>query len=376
MSVQVILQRHGPSSPQTPQGEESALPQQPEGASGMGALPAWLDAFLRRATKEREEARFRRGDQKDDGREGGQQATPPPKREAFSRAMEDVLQTALGSPSDEAGGTGEESAPKSPSGKSSGKRQAGGTWAKSGAARSPKRSAPADARARGGGSAAAAAAAAASSDRALLEAFERSVDALSMPPPRDATKRLAWEGWVAEERRLHVARTNEATLGAVLRAHGLALKPVKLLPALGPALGATKLSGAEAKRAVLEALKLEATRTKGKLDVSLKGPTKAAEKDEKLPSGGVDGGPGSTSGESGEGELVVTLRRSSLELGLAAACPHLPSRLPGALAAARPKAAVAALAQDKHERALVPNVVAAEDVGVSYDQVRGLRVLK
>jgi hypothetical protein len=48
----------------------------------------------------------------------------------------------------------------------------------------------------------------------------------------------------------------------------------------------------------------------------------------------------------------------------------------GVLASHRTKEDLVALAQDKHERALIPNCVSPQDIGVTYDMIGGLDEVK
>jgi SpoVK/Ycf46/Vps4 family AAA+-type ATPase len=48
----------------------------------------------------------------------------------------------------------------------------------------------------------------------------------------------------------------------------------------------------------------------------------------------------------------------------------------GILASHRTKEDLVALAQDKHERALIPNCVSPQDIGVTYDMIGGLDEVK
>jgi hypothetical protein len=74
---------------------------------------------------------------------------------------------------------------------------------------------------------------------------------------------------------------------------------------------------------------------------------------------------------------------TSLELALSNICGVSPSSgVHGAsssssvLASHRSKEDLMALAQDKHERALIPNCVSPQDIGVTYDMIGGLNEVK
>lgn len=76
------------------------------------------------------------------------------------------------------------------------------------------------------------------------------------------------------------------------------------------------------------------------------------------------------------------LHPSSLEKALAMACRLSPSPSGGLSTSSsspvslRSREDIAALAQDKHERALVSQVVSPQDIGVTYDMIGGLTEVK
>jgi SpoVK/Ycf46/Vps4 family AAA+-type ATPase len=78
---------------------------------------------------------------------------------------------------------------------------------------------------------------------------------------------------------------------------------------------------------------------------------------------------------------VQFLHPSSLEAALSRVCSISPSPSGGlsmstAPAVHRSKEEIAALAQDKHERALVSQVASPQDIGVTYDMIGGLTEVK
>lgn len=81
---------------------------------------------------------------------------------------------------------------------------------------------------------------------------------------------------------------------------------------------------------------------------------------------------------------VQYIHPSSLESALSLICGVSPSpgsngslsSSSGALASHRTKEDLMALAQDKHERALIPNCVSPQDIGVTYDMIGGLSEVK
>ena len=84
---------------------------------------------------------------------------------------------------------------------------------------------------------------------------------------------------------------------------------------------------------------------------------------------------------TGRNSSLKFLHPSSLEKALSLTCRVSPSpsgglSLHSAPASHRTKEEIAALAQDKHERALVSQVVSPQDIGVTYDMIGGLSDVK
>jgi SpoVK/Ycf46/Vps4 family AAA+-type ATPase len=85
--------------------------------------------------------------------------------------------------------------------------------------------------------------------------------------------------------------------------------------------------------------------------------------------------------ESTNGVHVKIIHPTSIEQALSITCRVSPSSASSAVGSAqasphRTKEDVLALAQDKHERALVSQVVSPQDIGVSYDMIGGLFEVK
>jgi hypothetical protein len=78
---------------------------------------------------------------------------------------------------------------------------------------------------------------------------------------------------------------------------------------------------------------------------------------------------------------VQFIHPSSLETALTMVCKISPSpsgglSISGSNAAHRSREEIQSLAQDKHERALVSQVVSPQDIGVTYDMIGGLSEVK
>merc|ERR1712185_728132 len=124
----------------------------------------------------------------------------------------------------------------------------------------------------GHGTAAAATTSSGLTSAELLGDVESLFEGVAVIRPRDATLRTKWAAWVEAERRAFATRQSVAVLRAVLDASGLHCP--RLRPVLGDVLGQRKgpngsphtpLSTLEARRVVLEALKIEVARTNGQL---------------------------------------------------------------------------------------------------------------
>lgn len=77
------------------------------------------------------------------------------------------------------------------------------------------------------------------------------------------------------------------------------------------------------------------------------------------------------------------LHPTNVELALSHICGVSPSSgshgapsVSSTMASHRSKEDLMALAQDKHERALIPNCVSPQDIGVTYDMIGGLSEVK
>jgi hypothetical protein len=87
-----------------------------------------------------------------------------------------------------------------------------------------------------------------------------------------------------------------------------------------------------------------------------------------------------------QGSATQFIHPNSLESALSLICGVSPSpgspgsssasSASGVLASHRSKEDLMALAQDKHERALIPNCVSPQDIGVTYDMIGGLSNVK
>lgn len=215
--------------------------------------------------------------------------------------------------------------------------------------------------------------------------------------PDDPVRARAWEAWADREEGAIVFRLNRQTLRALLVARGLGLDRRGGTRGAGPALrrmlSARVIDEGEMEEVVRCAVEMEAGKsqrhhespwgvTTPKAAIVTK-PSLAIDKtlvhflhdDEaildtiKTPPGGWR-----------------HLHPNSLESALSLTCGVSPSpgsygtssssSAAGALVSHRTKEDLMALAQDKHERALVPNCVSPRDIGVTYDMIGGLGEVK
>jgi len=164
-----------------------------------------------------------------------------------------------------------------------------------------------------------------------------------LAPPKDSTLRMEWDSWVADEVHGHRARRNLVLLQAVLEANSLSCRNIHRLR---PVLGKATLTMESVNQVVLQALKFELSRLA--LDSKLS--------------------------DLAEFELQPL----SLELALATVCqlatPSLSALSGGPVS--RDRSEVTSLATDKHERALISNVIAPHDIGVTYSMIGGLESVK
>ena len=158
-----------------------------------------------------------------------------------------------------------------------------------------------------------------------VSACAAAVDDVRVPPPADALARHDWETWARDEQRRGTLSRNRESLAAVLEANCLETD----LDAIGHALCAAPLSDDDCRRVALSALKIELSRG-----------------DAAPPRAGA------------AGPLAVDAAAVAVALGDALAAARDRGQAPGGLAEGE---------LDKHEKALLGNVVAPSDVAVSVD---------
>jgi len=180
-------------------------------------------------------------------------------------------------------------------------------------------------------------------NRALLQLFQE----ITFHPPKDPAYRMQLERWVKEDIGHHTARRNKQALASALRRNYLSCPDLKKLDSV---LSKHLMTKEECKRVLLAALQIELSKNESLPEDPLTEP---------LGEGLVDGG-------------CLMLSRSSLDHAFGSVCrPVL-----GNTGSLRSREEVATLAQDRNEKALVSNIIAPQDVGVTFDMIGGLVEVK
>eukprot|EP00903_Cladosiphon_okamuranus_P011861 g11142.t1 len=184
-----------------------------------------------------------------------------------------------------------------------------------------------------------------------IRAFVNLFEDIAVNPPQDAVLRQHWDTWVKEDVGKHNTQQNRQVLLTALRRNMLACPELRKLD---PLLARHRLTDAETGQVVLSALKVELSQG-----------TETTAQDGTSCSPQPPPAPRKTS----KGRLVIS--RQSMETAFAAVCKAYVPR-PGQ-PMSRTREEVTALAQhDRHEQALVTNVILPKDIGVTYDMIGGL----
>jgi hypothetical protein len=200
---------------------------------------------------------------------------------------------------------------------------------------------------------------------------------ISIPAPSDPVRAKAWEGWISREKGSVLFRRNRIALQEELSARSLTLLRDTGTHGAGSALRqmlSVRDISDEIEDVVKCAVELEAARTQKKnesldgtmgIDVTLS--------QVMLTENGVV--------ESTKTDKSQNIHPSNLETALSLVCRISPSPSGGlslstSPASHRSREDIMALAQDKHERALISQVVSPQDIGVTYDMIGGLSDVK
>ena len=218
--------------------------------------------------------------------------------------------------------------------------------------------------------------------------------------PQDPVRSKSWEGWISRERGAVVFKQNRRLLNEELARRNLALQQHTGTRGAGSALRqmlSVRDLGGEMDEVIKCAVELEAAKSlrqhesaesmherEMSLDVDISLSQLLVSED-----GSVDNTPeetGSASVQSAASRRsnkakLQFLHPSSLERALSLKCRISPSPSGGLSLASSPashrtREEIMALAQDKHERALISQVVSPQDIGVTYDMIGGLSDVK
>ena len=222
-----------------------------------------------------------------------------------------------------------------------------------------------------------------------LDKFDRNLGRLEsvcrpilVETPSDPVRAKSWESWIARERGSVMFRQNRQALNGALKAHSVTIQDHTGTRSAGSALRgmlsvrdisndldevvqcAIEIEAQKSQKQHLTPEEMHENENDLEVDVSLSQLLMSED--------------GSTS------ELSLDTRYlhpSSIESAINMVCRISPSPSGGLSVATvapahRTREEIAALAQDKHERALVAQVVSPQDIGVTYDMIGGLSEVK
>jgi hypothetical protein len=214
--------------------------------------------------------------------------------------------------------------------------------------------------------------------------------------PADPVRAKSWEAWISRERGAVIFRQNRRVLNDQLESHSLTLQEHVGTRGAGSALR-QMLSVRDISDEMEDVIKLAVELEAAKSQRQHESPSEMHEKEADLAvditlsqlflrDDGVieDHTLDSETKESDRREAggdVKYIHPSSLESALTMVCRISPSpsgglSISGSNAAHRSREEIMSLAQDKHERALVSQVVSPQDIGVTYDMIGGLSEVK
>jgi len=211
--------------------------------------------------------------------------------------------------------------------------------------------------------------------------------------PSDPVRAKSWEAWIARERGAVIFRQNRRVLNEELEKHFLSLQEHTGTRGAGSSLRqmlSLRLIKEEMGHVIKRAIEFEAAKSQRQhespdemhtnemgLDIDITLSQLLLTEDGLVSTEEILEVPKKKEEKPG----VRFLHPSSLEAALSSVCNISPSPAGGLSVASTPvshrsKDEIAALAQDKHERALVSQVVSPQDIGVTYDMIGGLTDVK
>jgi hypothetical protein len=226
-----------------------------------------------------------------------------------------------------------------------------------------------------------------------LARLEQICRPIPLGTPQDPVRAKSWDSWIMRERGAVVFRQNRKVLNDQLSERSLALQQHTGTRGAGSALRqmlSVRDIEPEIESVIRCAVELEAAKSQRQGESAEEMHDKEMVLDVDISLSQLilnDDGTVSNSDEASdvvavqEKEGVQFIHPSSLETALSMEC-HLSPSPSGGLSVSstatphRSKDEIAALAQDKHERALISQVVSPQDIGVTYDMIGGLSDVK
>lgn len=211
--------------------------------------------------------------------------------------------------------------------------------------------------------------------------------------PEDPVRAKSWESWIARERGAVVFRKNRKTLNEQLRNRNLALEQHTGTRGAGSVLRqmlSVRNVSSEMDDVIKCAVELEAAKSLRQHETSEEIPSQGTSLDVDISlsqlvlaeDGSIESEEkGLSQSTNPKKKEIQFIHPSSLETALSMKCKLSPSPSGGLSISSTPvshrsKEEITAMAQDKHERALVSQVVSPQDIGVTYDMIGGLTNVK
>jgi SpoVK/Ycf46/Vps4 family AAA+-type ATPase len=220
---------------------------------------------------------------------------------------------------------------------------------------------------------------------------------IAIGDPMDPVRAKSWNSWIARETGAVIFRQNRRALNELLAARNLALQHHTGTRGAGCSLRqmlSVRDISDEIEEVIKCAVELEAAKSLRQhetpeemhekemsldVDISLSQLMVDEDGSVEIKDEAVDSI--SAKSKRSKKDHVQYLHPSSLESALSMKCRLSPSPSGGLSVSSAPsshrsKEEIGALAQDKHERALVSQVVSPQDIGVTYDMIGGLSDVK
>ena len=216
--------------------------------------------------------------------------------------------------------------------------------------------------------------------------------------PADPVRCKSWESWIARERGSVIFRQNRKALNEELALRKLALQQHTGTRGAGSALRqmlSVRDLGSEMEEVIKCSVELEAAKTLRRrdametvdeieglgVDISLSQLVLNDDGSVEYKENPITSHSGYSAKPKKSAPEVQFIHPSSLESAISMICHISPSpsgglSLSSSPASHRTREEISALAQDKHERALVAQVVSPQDIGVTYDMIGGLSDVK